>query len=162
MGVENDPVVEESTEPPICGLTNAASNPAGPGDQRQTLNPNNHHPPQPAPNQSEKTVVAAAAADSNNDTSHPHTIPFDALEHTFQTSIQHGLSGAEAARRLEQDGPNTVEGAKGVSVWKIFLRQISNSLTLVLFAVMAISFAISDFIEGGVIAAVIVLNIVVG
>jgi magnesium-transporting ATPase (P-type) len=42
------------------------------------------------------------------------------------------------------------------------LRQISNSLTIVLIAVMAISFAISDFIEGGVIAFVILLNIVIG
>jgi Na+-exporting ATPase len=39
---------------------------------------------------------------------------------------------------------------------------VSNALTVVLFIVMALSFAIQDFIEGGVIAAVILLNIVVG
>jgi potassium/sodium efflux P-type ATPase len=42
------------------------------------------------------------------------------------------------------------------------MRQISNSLTFVLIIVMAISFGIDDYIEGGVITAVICLNIVVG
>lgn len=47
-------------------------------------------------------------------------------------------------------------------MWKILLRQVSNSLTFVLIIVMAISFGIDDYIEGGVITAVICLNIVVG
>jgi Na+-exporting ATPase len=47
-------------------------------------------------------------------------------------------------------------------MWKILLRQISNSLTFVLIIVMAISFGIHDYIEAGVITAVILLNIVVG
>lgn len=42
------------------------------------------------------------------------------------------------------------------------MRQVSNSLTLVLVITMVLSFAISDYIEGGVIAAVILLNIIVG
>lgn len=93
---------------------------------------------------------------------HPHTVQFDHLERVYKTDLQHGLTNAEAASRLGQDGSNKVKGAKGLSLWKILLRQVSNSLTLVLFAVMAISFAISDYVEGGVIAAVIVINIVVG
>lgn len=47
-------------------------------------------------------------------------------------------------------------------MWKILMRQISNSLTFVLIIVMAISFGIDDYIEGGVITAVILLNIIVG
>ena len=47
-------------------------------------------------------------------------------------------------------------------MWKILLRQISNSLTFVLLIVMGLSFGIDDYIEGGVITAVILLNIVVG
>ncbi|KAH6645069.1 calcium-transporting ATPase [Truncatella angustata] len=92
-----------------------------------------------------------------------HTVQLEQLERSLlKTSFQNGLDAGEAAARLEQDGPNKVEGAKGLSPWKIFLRQISNSLTLVLVAVMAISFAIHDYIEGGIIAFVICLNIVVG
>lgn len=92
-----------------------------------------------------------------------HTVQLEQLEKvSLQTDFQNGLDGPEAAARLEQDGPNQVEGAKGLSSWKIFMRQVSNSLTLVLVAVMAISFAIHDYIEGGIIAFVIGLNIVVG
>lgn len=47
-------------------------------------------------------------------------------------------------------------------MWSIFLRQVSNSLTLVLVITMGLSFGINDYIEGGVITAVILLNIVVG
>jgi Na+-exporting ATPase len=64
--------------------------------------------------------------------------------------------------RFGLHGPNTVKGTAGLSPWKILLRQISNSLTFVLIIVMAISFGINDYIEGGVITAVICLNIAVG
>lgn len=74
----------------------------------------------------------------------------------------HGLSNAEAESRLQLYGPNKVKGAEGLSLWKILLRQISNSLTFVLIIVMALSFGIDDIIEGAVITAVICLNIVVG
>ena len=74
----------------------------------------------------------------------------------------HGLTHAEAESRLRLYGPNQVKGAEGLSLWKILLRQVSNSLTFVLILVMAISFGIHDYIEAGVITAVICLNIVVG
>lgn len=75
---------------------------------------------------------------------------------------EHGLDEDEARRRLDRDGPNTVTTSGGASLWTIFLRQISNSLTVVLAIVMGLSYGIKDYIEGGVITAVIILNIVVG
>ena len=92
----------------------------------------------------------------------PHTLPAGTVAENFGTHLDHGLSSEEAAARLTRDGPNSIKGAKGPSVWEIFLAQIANALTAVLIAVMILSFAISDYIEGGVVAAVIVLNIVVG
>ncbi|KAH8681690.1 sodium transport ATPase [Xylariales sp. PMI_506] len=168
MGIENELVVEESTEPPICGLTSATTQSTGHGSQRQILDPN--HPLQPAPTpalsdeKDHPAVVENKHRQQQQDESisYPHTIQLELLERAFQTSFNHGLSNTEAALRLEQDGPNAVEGAKGLSMWKTLLRQISNSLTMVLFIVMGLSFAIGDYIEGGVIAAVILLNIIVG
>jgi Na+-exporting ATPase len=64
--------------------------------------------------------------------------------------------------RLQQYGPNKVKGTEGLSLWKILMRQISNSLTFVLIIVMALSFGIDDYIEGAVVTTVICLNIVVG
>jgi len=76
--------------------------------------------------------------------------------------LSHGLTSVEAARRLDQDGPNRVEGAKGVSLWTILLRQVSNSLTAVLIIVAVVTYVIRDWIEAGVICAVILLNVVIG
>ncbi|SPO05178.1 related to Na+-transporting ATPase ENA-1 [Cephalotrichum gorgonifer] len=92
----------------------------------------------------------------------PHSIKPTDLAGILGTHVVNGLSAAEAAARLERDGPNKVEAAKGTSAWQIFLRQISNSLTLVLVIVMVLSFCIQDYIEASVVAAVILFNIVVG
>lgn len=93
---------------------------------------------------------------------HPHTLSAQRVADELNTDLDNGLSTEEATARLARNGPNSIKGAKGVSVWEIFLQQVANALTAVLIAVTALSFAIHDFIEGGVVAAVIVLNIVVG
>jgi Na+-exporting ATPase len=92
----------------------------------------------------------------------PHTLSARRVAELLQTDPDDGLSDREAAARLARDGPNTIKGAKGISVWEIFLQQVANALTVVLIAVMALSFAIHDFVEGGVVLAVILLNIIVG
>lgn len=45
--------------------------------------------------------------------------------------FSHGLHSTEVSSRLARDGPNKLEGAPGVSLWKILSKQVSNSLTLV-------------------------------
>ncbi|KAM0261498.1 hypothetical protein ACHAQJ_002179 [Trichoderma viride] len=92
----------------------------------------------------------------------PHTLPARRVAELLRTDTEDGLSDQEAAARLVRDGPNTIKGAKGISIWEIFLQQVANALTVVLIAVMALSFAIHDFVEGGVVLAVILLNIIVG
>ncbi|KAI9672356.1 MAG: hypothetical protein M1817_003378 [Caeruleum heppii] len=93
---------------------------------------------------------------------HAHTIPATDISRVLGVSLQHGLSNVEAASRLRRDGPNKVAAVEGVSYWKILLRQVSNSLTLVLVMTMALSFGINDIIEGVVITVVILLNVIVG
>lgn len=78
------------------------------------------------------------------------------------TILRHGLSVNEAATRLAKDGTNTIKDTERVSIFQILLRQVSNSLTLVLVIVMILSFSLDDYIEGGVVTAVILLNIIVG
>ncbi|KAI1276918.1 hypothetical protein F5Y07DRAFT_117369 [Xylaria sp. FL0933] len=135
MGTEDQLIVEESAEPPICEPTCSSDATSQATKQRP---------------------------DDTNGLRAPHILTIDQLEHLLETDARNGLSHAEAARRLGEYGPNRVKAAKGLSVWKILLRQVSNSLTVVLILVMALSFAIHDYTEGGVITAVIVLNIVVG
>lgn len=92
----------------------------------------------------------------------PHTLSAQRVVETLNTHVDHGLTAEEAAARLTRDGPNSIKGAKGISLWEIFLAQVANALTVVLIAVAILSFAIQDYIEAGVVMAVIILNIVVG
>lgn len=128
-------MVEELAEPPIHGQTRSLDTPS---------------------------PTAKRASHDADGLRVPHTLLVSQLEHLLDTDLSNGLSHTEAARRLADHGPNRIEAAKGLSAWKILLRQVSNSLTVVLILVMALSFAIYDYAEGGVITAVIVLNLVVG
>jgi potassium/sodium efflux P-type ATPase len=143
MGETVLPNVEETapqeTEPPIGGLNGLKSS--------------SHHQRQHQP---------TSAGDTPPPLHAPHTLSFQEVAEALHVDINHGLSNAEADSRLALYGPNKVKGAEGLSMWKILMRQISNSLTFVLIIVMAISFGIDDYIEGGVITAVILLNIIVG
>ncbi|KAF2718174.1 potassium/sodium eff [Polychaeton citri CBS 116435] len=91
-----------------------------------------------------------------------HTLPFAQVAHLLGTDIVNGLTTGDASSRRERCGRNKLESSGGVTWWRILVRQVSNSLTLVLAIAMALSYGTLDFIEGGVITAVIVLNIVVG
>ncbi|KAF1937753.1 potassium/sodium eff [Clathrospora elynae] len=133
------PVEDQAEKPPICGFN-------GPHITRTKG--------QLQPNAGDGDALPALNA--------PHTLSFEEVAERLGVDINHGLSYAEAESRLQHHGPNKVKGAEGLSMWKILLRQVSNSLTFVLIIVMAISFGIDDYIEAGVITAVICLNIVVG
>jgi len=144
MGETVLPTVEETApqldEPPICGIEDPHT---APPKHRQLQ-------PKPIDGTAPPTLPA------------PHTLSFEEVAERLGVDINHGLSHTEAQSRLQQYGLNKVKGAEGLSMWKILMRQISNSLTFVLIIVMAISFGIDDYIEGGVITAVICLNIFVG
>ncbi|VBB80618.1 Putative type IID cation-transporting ATPase [Podospora comata] len=152
MGTENDLDVEGQTEPPIRGLKSSKNTSASASSPTLA-----------------GTVRTAGTVSADSTPTLPgftpelaHTLTVPDVSSLLETDSQNGLDNTEAARRLQQYGPNKVEGAKGLSLWTILLRQVSNSLTLVLVITMILSFAIDDHIEGGVIAAVILLNIVVG
>jgi len=159
MGTENELDVEGQTEPPIRGLTRSAS-------------VSSSIPPSASPTLA-GTLVDSITDDPASAGSNPgpilslnpesaHILPVPAVVGLLSSHLENGLAPAEAARRLQQHGPNKVEGAKGLSLWTILLRQVSNSLTLVLLITTVLSFAINDYIEGGVIIAVILFNIIVG
>ncbi|KAJ5592750.1 hypothetical protein N7537_009654 [Penicillium hordei] len=157
MGVETTPDVEESTEPPICPFTEI---------NQPNVTKRLHTKPCDTDKKSishtDNTTPFELQASKEGPGQSAHLIEPSELASLLHTDLRNGLSGTEAASRLQRDGPNTVREMEGVSVWGILLRQVSNSLTLVLLITMALSFGIDDYIEGGVITAVIVLNIVVG
>jgi Ca2+-transporting ATPase len=77
-------------------------------------------------------------------------------------SPEHGLSEAEARERLQTFGPNAPERQRHPPYLRIASKQLLDPLVLLLAAAAAISVAIGDTGEGIAIAAIIVLNGVLG
>ncbi|KAJ5566906.1 ATPase P-type K/Mg/Cd/Cu/Zn/Na/Ca/Na/H-transporter [Penicillium sp. DV-2018c] len=111
----------------------------------------------------EKSNIAPDNRSGASPLSQPaHTLPYEQVIQELNTELNEGLTPEEASRRLQEYGPNKLDEGEGVSVFKILVRQVANAMMLVLILAMAVSFGIQSWIEGGVICAVIVLNIVVG
>ncbi|EPS35585.1 hypothetical protein H072_10967 [Dactylellina haptotyla CBS 200.50] len=91
-----------------------------------------------------------------------HSLECNQVIEEIGANVQDGLSSGEAAERLGKYGPNQLDDGPGVQPVKILIRQVANAMTLVLILAMAVSLGIESWIEGGVVAAVIILNIVVG
>ncbi|QIW96105.1 hypothetical protein AMS68_001623 [Peltaster fructicola] len=100
---------------------------------------------------------------SNTPLTHPaHALPWRDVALELETDIDDGLTSTNAQQRLEQHGRNELGNGSKVNPAKILLRQVANAMTLVLILAMAVSFGIRSWIEGGVVAAVIIVNIAVG
>lgn len=100
---------------------------------------------------------------SNRPISKPaHALDCQALIQELGADSENGFSRSTAAQKLEEFGRNELDDGPGVQPIKILIRQIANAMMLVLIMAMVVSFAIKSWIEGGVVAAVIILNIVVG
>ena len=73
-----------------------------------------------------------------------------------------GLTEQEAARRLEELGANELAVPQRPPYLRLALSQLIDPLVLLLIAAAAVSFLIGDSIEGAAIAAIVVLNGVLG
>ena len=80
-----------------------------------------------------------------------------------------GLSGTEAARRLEQYGANTIESGKRSGFLKLFILQFKDFMTVLLIVAAAVSGVIAffskdknDLTDTFIILGIIFLNAVVG
>ncbi len=76
--------------------------------------------------------------------------------------VELGLSAAEAAERLERWGPNRPRRRRRPAYVRLAVRQLADPLVGLLLAATAVSFAIGDHLEAAAIAAVIVVNAVLG
>jgi magnesium-transporting ATPase (P-type) len=78
------------------------------------------------------------------------------------TTARVGLSDAEAARRLEVNGPNALPPESKPHLVMTFLRQFHDILIYVLLASAVITFIIGDWIDAVVILAVTLINAIIG
>jgi magnesium-transporting ATPase (P-type) len=136
-----------------------------------------------AEKQSSGVEVETLSTPNNNILSRPaHTLTYDQARDELQADFTTGLGADDAATRLAKYGANNFGEEKGVQPLQILIAQVVNAMTLVrklaqfplsslsltrlslqvLLLALAASFAIHAWIEGGVLAALILINIVIG
>ncbi|KAI1776611.1 potassium/sodium eff [Hypoxylon cercidicola] len=93
---------------------------------------------------------------------HPFLLSVQDVAKALDTHLERGLSSAQVAQLQETYPPNELDVGGAIPWYKIFLKQLFNAMILILFLAMALSFAIRDWVEGGVLLAVIVLNVSIG
>ncbi|KIX03336.1 potassium/sodium efflux P-type ATPase, fungal-type [Rhinocladiella mackenziei CBS 650.93] len=114
-------------------------------------------------NKAEQALAGHVSGQSNRPLSQPaHALTFDKVLQELGGNGIDGISPDEAAKRLEEFGKNELDNGPGVNPTKILVRQIANAMMLVLILGMGVSFGIGSYIEGGVVAGIIFLNIVIG
>lgn len=89
-------------------------------------------------------------------------MPIHALSGVFHTDLSVGLTSAQVEAKIADFGPNNLGAEDKISISRILAHQIFNAMVLVLIISMVIAFAIKDWISGGVIGAVVFVNISVG
>jgi P-type Ca2+ transporter type 2C len=78
------------------------------------------------------------------------------------TSLDAGLSGEEAARRLATHGPNELEAADVIAPWQILLAQFKNVLILILLVAVGLSAVLGHATEAVVISVIVVFAALLG
>ncbi len=84
------------------------------------------------------------------------------------SSSENGLTEAEAQKRLEENGKNRLEAAKGKSIFRRFIEQLADPMIIILLAAAAVSGVLAamepegEFVDVIIILAVVIINAVLG
>ncbi len=91
----------------------------------------------------------------------PHTLDVKAALARFE-SAPSGLTGAEAAQRLVQHGPNELQAAPTVSPWALLVAQFRNVLILILLGATALSAVLGHAVEAIAITVIVLFAVLLG
>lgn len=99
--------------------------------------------------------------EADKETARWHEVSTEELFSSLRTCPA-GLSSSEAARRLEEYGPNELQAARPISPWAIFLEQFKNVLIIILLAAVLLSALMGHGIEAIAIAVIVLFAVVLG
>ncbi len=91
-----------------------------------------------------------------------YALAVDDVARSLGTDLERGLTSEEAARRLQEYGPNELREKPPVPFWKRVVDQLNNFVVILLIVAAIISALLGDVVEAIVIMAIVVLNTVVG
>lgn len=80
----------------------------------------------------------------------------------FDVTPDQGLSADEAARRLEEEGPNELRKHEQRSVWSILVDQFKSLIIGLLVAAALVAFLVGDVLEGWAVVVVILITTAIG
>ncbi|MEZ4572893.1 MAG: HAD-IC family P-type ATPase [Thermomicrobiales bacterium] len=90
-----------------------------------------------------------------------HTLSIDEAGRNLGSS-PNGLSRDEVQRRFNEYGPNAIEEEPPPPVWQLLLHQFRNPLIYILLVAAVVTLAVGEYIDTGVILAVLILNAIIG
>ncbi|MDR7571157.1 MAG: cation-transporting P-type ATPase, partial [Armatimonadota bacterium] len=91
-----------------------------------------------------------------------HSLPLEEVIRQLGTDPHTGISDREAEERLRKWGPNALPQPTARGPLGIFLEQFRSALVLVLLIAVALSAVLGDLPEAAAVAAVLVLNALLG
>jgi Na+-exporting ATPase len=93
---------------------------------------------------------------------HPFLLNIEETAKALGTDVDKGLTSQQVSQAQQKYPKNELDVGEGVAWYKILTKQVLNAMIIVLVFAMALSFGIKDFIEGGVLVFVILLNVTIG
>ena len=93
---------------------------------------------------------------------HWHQLPGDEIAALLEADSVKGLDIFDVEQRRANFGPNRLTLKKGKSPIVLFLLQFNQPLVYILLAAVAITFALQEWVDSGVIFGVVLVNAIIG
>jgi Ca2+-transporting ATPase len=87
-----------------------------------------------------------------------HCISTDEVIKKLKTDISKGLIHSQVKERLKTFGPNTITKDKNLNSLKIFFKQFTNLMTLILFVAFTLSLILNEYYNAIAIICILLLN----
>ena len=91
-----------------------------------------------------------------------HHLPVQETVEVVKTHAEKGLTAEEVAARQQQFGPNQLNPKESTNPWLKFLQQFNQPLLYILLLAGVISSVLQEWVDAGVIFAVVVVNAIIG
>lgn len=91
-----------------------------------------------------------------------HAVNKDDVLRQLDAPPEGGLTMLEAARRLEEFGPNELKEAPPTTFWQMLWEQFNNFVVILLIVAAVISALLGDYFEAAAIMAIVILNAALG
>jgi Ca2+-transporting ATPase len=91
-----------------------------------------------------------------------HSLSYQDVANKLSTDLELGLTADDAAALLQKYGPNELIERQRASFWKLLLNQFNQFLVIILIVSALISFALGEWLDGGAILTIVILNAIIG